>query len=66
MSRRQTERGSRFQVEIEDRVRLAAVEFRDNDVEEPRRKPRYIAPYVKGPQDKPLKPPASQLFVVRR
>jgi hypothetical protein len=29
-------------------------------------KPRYIAPYVKGPQDKPLKPPVSQLFVVRR
>ncbi len=29
-------------------------------------KPRYIAPYVKGPQDKPLKPPASQLFVVKR
>jgi len=28
-------------------------------------KPRYIAPYVKGPQDKPLKPPASQLFVVK-
>jgi len=33
MSRRQTERGSRFQVEIEDGVRLAAVKFRDNDVE---------------------------------
>ena len=33
MSRRQTERGSRFQVEIEDGVRLAAVYFRDNDVE---------------------------------
>jgi len=29
-------------------------------------KPRYIAPYVKRPQDKPLKPPVSQLFVVRR
>ncbi len=29
-------------------------------------KPRYIAPYVKGPQDKPLKPPSSQLFVVKR
>ena len=33
MSRRQTERGSRFQVEIEEGVRLAAVKFRDNDVE---------------------------------
>ena len=33
MSRRQTERGSRFQVEIEDGVRLAAAEFRDDDVE---------------------------------
>ena len=33
MSRLQTERGSRFQVEIEDGVRLAAVKFRDNDVE---------------------------------
>jgi len=29
-------------------------------------KPRYIAPYFKGPQDKPLKPPVSQLFVVKR
>jgi len=29
-------------------------------------KPRYIAPYVKGPQDKPLKPPGNQLFVVKR
>jgi hypothetical protein len=29
-------------------------------------KPLYIAPYVKGPQDKPLKPPSSQLFVVKR
>jgi len=29
-------------------------------------KPHYIAPYVKGPEDKPLKPPASQLFVVKR
>ena len=29
-------------------------------------KPLYIAPYVKGPADKPLKPPASQLFVVKR
>jgi hypothetical protein len=29
-------------------------------------KPRYIAPYVKGPQDKPLKAPSSQLFVVKR
>jgi hypothetical protein len=33
VSRRQTERGSRFQVQIEDGIRLAAVEFRDNDVE---------------------------------
>ncbi len=33
MSRRQTERGSRFQVEIEDGVRLAAVNFHDNEVE---------------------------------
>src|SRR5438128_370972 len=33
MSRRQTERGSRFQVEIEEGVRLAAVKFRGNDVE---------------------------------
>jgi hypothetical protein len=29
-------------------------------------KPQYIAPYVKGPRDKPLKPPVSQLFVVKR
>jgi hypothetical protein len=29
-------------------------------------KPRYLAPYVKGPQDKPLKPPSSQLFVAKR
>ncbi len=29
-------------------------------------KPRYIAPYVKGPQDKPLKPPSRQLFVLKR
>jgi hypothetical protein len=29
-------------------------------------KPLYNAPYVKGPQDKPLKPPVSQLFVVKR
>jgi hypothetical protein len=29
-------------------------------------KPRYIAPYIKGPQDKPLKTPTSQLFVVKR
>jgi len=29
-------------------------------------KPRYIAPHVKGPADKPLKPPVSQLFVVKR
>jgi hypothetical protein len=33
MSGRQTERGSRFQVEIEDGVRRAAAEFRDDDVE---------------------------------
>jgi len=33
LSRRQTERGSRFQVEIEDGIRLAAVNFRDDDVE---------------------------------
>jgi hypothetical protein len=33
MRRRQKERGSLFQVEIEDGVRLAAAEFRDNDVE---------------------------------
>jgi len=29
-------------------------------------KPRYIAPYVKGPADKPLKAPAGQVFVVKR
>jgi hypothetical protein len=33
MSRRQNERTSRFQVELEDGVRSAAVAFRDNDVE---------------------------------
>jgi hypothetical protein len=33
MSRRQSERASRFQAEIEDGVRRAAVAFRDNDVE---------------------------------
>ena len=33
MSRRQSERRSRFQVEIEDGVRVAAVAFRDNHVE---------------------------------
>jgi hypothetical protein len=33
MSRRQSERASRFQVEIEDCVRRAALEFRDNNVE---------------------------------
>jgi len=29
-------------------------------------KPRYIAPYVKGPADKPLKAPAGSVFVVTR
>jgi hypothetical protein len=33
MSRRQTERGSRFRVDIEQEVRTAAAAFRDNDVE---------------------------------
>jgi hypothetical protein len=33
MSRRQSERASRFQVEIEDCVRRAALAFRDNNVE---------------------------------
>jgi hypothetical protein len=33
MSRRQAERSSRFRVEIEDSMRLAAANFRDNDVE---------------------------------
>ena len=33
MSRRQSERTSRFQTEIEEGVRSAAVAFRDNDVE---------------------------------
>ena len=33
MSQRQHERASRFQVDIEDGVRAAAVAFRDNDVE---------------------------------
>jgi hypothetical protein len=33
MSRRQSERASRFQVEIEEGVRRAAVAFRGNDVE---------------------------------
>jgi hypothetical protein len=33
MSRRQRERASRFQVDIEQQVRIAAVAFRDNDVE---------------------------------
>jgi hypothetical protein len=33
MSRRQRERGSRFQVDIEQEVRSAAAAFRDNDVE---------------------------------
>ena len=29
-------------------------------------KPRYIAPYVKGPADKPLKAPAGDVFAVTR
>lgn len=29
-------------------------------------KPLYIAPYVKGPEDRPLKAPKSKLFVVKR
>jgi hypothetical protein len=29
-------------------------------------KPLYIAPYVKGPEDRPLKTPQSKLFVVKR
>jgi hypothetical protein len=29
-------------------------------------KPRYIAPYVKGPEDKPLKAPAGRVFAVTR
>jgi hypothetical protein len=29
-------------------------------------KPRYIAPYVKGPADKPLKAPAGDVFAVLR
>jgi hypothetical protein len=33
MSRRQHERASRFQIDIEEQVRIAAVTFRDNDVE---------------------------------
>ena len=33
MSRRQTERGSRFRPEIEDGVRRAGADFRDNDVQ---------------------------------
>jgi len=33
MSRRQRERGSRFQIDIEEQVRIAAATFRDNDVE---------------------------------
>jgi hypothetical protein len=33
MSRRQHERTSRFQADIEDGVRAAAIAFRDNDVE---------------------------------
>lgn len=33
MSRRQHERASRFEVDIEQAVRVAAVRFRDNDVE---------------------------------
>jgi hypothetical protein len=33
MSRRQSERTSRFQAEIEDGVRRAALAFRDNDAE---------------------------------
>jgi hypothetical protein len=33
MSRRQSERLSRFQVEIEDSVRVASAIFRDNDAE---------------------------------
>jgi hypothetical protein len=33
MSRRQHERASRFQMDIERQVRMAAVAFRDNDVE---------------------------------
>jgi hypothetical protein len=33
MSRRQTERGSRFEIDIEEQVRIAAATFRDNDVE---------------------------------
>ncbi len=33
MSRRQRERGSRFEIDIEEQVRIAAATFRDNDVE---------------------------------
>jgi hypothetical protein len=33
MSRRQHERASRFQIDIERKVRIAAAAFRDNDVE---------------------------------
>ena len=33
MSQRQHERASRFQVDIEEGVRAAAIAFRDNDVE---------------------------------
>ena len=33
MSRRQSERASRFRVEIEDDVRVAAAMFRDNDAD---------------------------------
>jgi hypothetical protein len=29
-------------------------------------KPRYIAPYVKGPADKPLKAPGGDIFAVTR
>jgi hypothetical protein len=28
--------------------------------------PVYIAPYMKGPEDKPLKPRATALYVVER
>ncbi len=33
MSRRQRERGSRFEIDIGEQVRIAAATFRDNDVE---------------------------------
>ena len=31
-----------------------------------RHQPRWIAPHVKGPDDRPLKPPATTVFAVRR